>query len=1065
MVPAIIPGNKSYPCQYVPDQVPYIETLIPTGTHGVTQACDTFYYGGTVWDASDLRWEAASPDFAGWSSRKMWTWSPTGFNGTPHSGENMDGWKGGEVALQLEDYFNVKDNATLCTACVISGSKSLFCGATPQECTDLCFKNQDGTGYGNGWVQRIATPTYTYSEGDFISLAYTYRCETQPDEDQASIVLQVYDTVGPEWVDVDTLVTYSGSSSGTEGIDVGAALAGLSGPLDFRFLFTFVSGRTWSDEDGLWATTCGALAVDDYALNKNGSETSEDFEAVPVGDLPAGWYRVLGGCGDYARAELLSNLPINLNSDPCVAAVPGSCEMEDSVLVLFDTEVPAYPHPLCQNNYVLSPVIDLDDNPEQTGRTLSCEILSALPPTDNVFAYWQIRYKPGCASGSWSPWVSDENLYYFQEYARCYRWTFDVSSLIPPEAEEVQFRLGVANYCDEDRWGSGCTYGCNVTPYFDNVTFGVFSPPGASRIALASAAAVAPTISVRGYDCYQDQFPEDGTLNPTSTADSRIAELGCGKIPPMHADTVVVQSASSNMEVWLGFRMARVGPKQAFAAPFFTWFPNVQLGGWFEARMDTAEVTNSVGTGTNVVPGKYMSCFHEADPVGSGLAEGTEILPNNIFVPGTRIEYFFKACYTGSADTFYLPADGPGAPQEFDILPMMVDDGAGSVEWPCLIYVDHFGQRGNGGLSNSDRTAAALTAAGYQFDTFHKLAPTSDLKDGIGRWAPNPGQLGGPGTPKYTWGPGATIYQMLAYSHCILNCGSVYGYSIYRADADLLREWLTVYTDADHSRFLWVSGDSWARELNQRAPWGPLFLNSTLATAYASRSYSATANDYTYCLQVNSTAGGAIVSPIEPYYIRQNGCPRTFNCISATGTGVLEERYDATTPSRYAAVSNAPGGMFYRTFTEGYDWCVMRDGAAGYPTCGVDPLAGWFSSVLTWAGLSTSALCTPSSVIGVEKPGAAPPAVTWLGEAFPNPMNPTATIKFTIGAVGKVQLRVFDVSGRVIKTLVDETRAAGTYSVVWDGTNDRGETVASGVFFYQLNAPGYSGEKKIVILR
>jgi flagellar hook assembly protein FlgD len=80
-------------------------------------------------------------------------------------------------------------------------------------------------------------------------------------------------------------------------------------------------------------------------------------------------------------------------------------------------------------------------------------------------------------------------------------------------------------------------------------------------------------------------------------------------------------------------------------------------------------------------------------------------------------------------------------------------------------------------------------------------------------------------------------------------------------------------------------------------------------------------------------------------------------------------------------------------------------------------------------------------------------------------MNPTATIWYTVGAPGKVTLKVFDVTGRVIRTLVDEQKVTGRYSIIWDGGNDRGEKVASGVFFYQLNAPGYSGAKKIVVLQ
>ena len=58
-------------------------------------------------------------------------------------------------------------------------------------------------------------------------------------------------------------------------------------------------------------------------------------------------------------------------------------------------------------------------------------------------------------------------------------------------------------------------------------------------------------------------------------------------------------------------------------------------------------------------------------------------------------------------------------------------------------------------------------------------------------------------------------------------------------------------------------------------------------------------------------------------------------------------------------------------------------------------------------------------------------------------------------------------SGQVVRTLVNETKQARRepYEVIWDGTDDRGKTVSSGVFFYQLEAVGYRSAKKIVILR
>jgi hypothetical protein len=1030
---------------------------VPGGVYGVNQAIDTFYYGGTVWDAGQTRWEAASPGVLdGWANRKMWSWNSAGFNGIAHSGENMDGWKGVDNTAMAPGYFNVKDNATLGQACVITGTKSLFCGATNAECSDLCFIDLIGTGYGNSWVQGVFTPTYTFDAGDQISLTYDATWESEVGYDFTYVILQTWDAVGSVWIDYDTLITYDDFGTVTgETFDIDATL-GATG--DFRFVFQFVADGGYSDGDGLNPTTCGAFALDNYSLDDNGTVFSETFEGTAVRALPASWGYYTSGCGEFAEAEWLAGLTPNLADDPCVALLPVLCSMADTVLTFTDDGAPDYPHPLCQDNYAVSPIIDFTDHPGLPGRILDFEAFRSLPLNDHVFMYWQARYKPGCASGGYSAWISDNYVYYSTEGTRCAHNIFDISTYVPPVAVEAEVALAVLNLCDEDPWNLGCTEVCNQTPYYDNVTFGIYG------------STTSPYISQRELDMFEDQFAEDGTLNPSSTADTRTANYLSNLLPPIHGDTMVCRGTAANMEVWLNFRMAQVGPNQAFTAPFFTWFPNVQLGGWFAARMDTTEVTNSAGTGTVLVTGNYMTTFHELDPTAPH-PEGTEILPNNIFVPGTRIEYYLAACYVGSADTFYTPLDAQSAPEEFEILPMFVSDGLGSVEWPCLIYADHFGQRGNEGLRNSTRTGTHLAANGYEYDMFNRLGPSSDLRNGIGRFAANAGQIGGPGTPKYAWGPGATIYQFLAYSHCMLNSGNIYGYSIYAADWNMFNSWLTVYTDTDHQRFLWLSGDQWVFELNRRiSTGGRAFMNNVMCVAnlYA-YNYAITYNDFTYCLPMNGIAGGRIVSAAEPFEIRMNGCPRNFWVLgvsSATGCAAVPEiEYDSQNPDAIAAISNAPAA-FYRTFAEGYDYATMRDGTAGFFTCGTDaPLTAWFASVLTWGGFTTSAVCNPAYVIDVKEPGVVPAVVTSLGQAFPNPMNPTATIKYSIGTPGKVMLRVFDVSGRVIRTLVDETKTAGQYSVIWDGKNDGGERVASGVFFYQLNAPGSELNKKIVILQ
>jgi flagellar hook assembly protein FlgD len=88
-----------------------------------------------------------------------------------------------------------------------------------------------------------------------------------------------------------------------------------------------------------------------------------------------------------------------------------------------------------------------------------------------------------------------------------------------------------------------------------------------------------------------------------------------------------------------------------------------------------------------------------------------------------------------------------------------------------------------------------------------------------------------------------------------------------------------------------------------------------------------------------------------------------------------------------------------------------------------------------------------------------------LEQNFPNPFNPTTTLAFSIKDKGDVSLTIYDVVGRQVRELVNEQRERGAYKVVWDGQNDSGQTVASGVYFYKLVAGSFTDTKKMTILK
>lgn len=94
-----------------------------------------------------------------------------------------------------------------------------------------------------------------------------------------------------------------------------------------------------------------------------------------------------------------------------------------------------------------------------------------------------------------------------------------------------------------------------------------------------------------------------------------------------------------------------------------------------------------------------------------------------------------------------------------------------------------------------------------------------------------------------------------------------------------------------------------------------------------------------------------------------------------------------------------------------------------------------------------------------------PPASFQLEQNYPNPFNPATTIPFLVQVQSKVEIRVFDVTGRLIKTLAERLYAPGRYWVEWNGKNDDGEIMASGVYLYEMVAGGNREAKRLVLIR
>jgi len=88
-----------------------------------------------------------------------------------------------------------------------------------------------------------------------------------------------------------------------------------------------------------------------------------------------------------------------------------------------------------------------------------------------------------------------------------------------------------------------------------------------------------------------------------------------------------------------------------------------------------------------------------------------------------------------------------------------------------------------------------------------------------------------------------------------------------------------------------------------------------------------------------------------------------------------------------------------------------------------------------------------------------------LHQNYPNPFNPTTHIRFELQKSSNVEITIFDSLGKKVRTLINEQRSAGQYTLLWNGTNDNGQLVSSGLYFYVMHSETFQSRKKLILLR
>ncbi|MGD8395683.1 MAG: hypothetical protein PVF43_09425 [Candidatus Eiseniibacteriota bacterium] len=815
--------------------------------------------------------------------------------------------------------------------------------------------------------------------------------------------------------------------------------------------------------------------------------------------------------------------PINV---PC----PEACGLEGNLLIFCDKD-DCNLHDEFMSSYAVSPAISIGgpENPDidgAAGRLFQVDVYwdggSDLFETGMYFdfMYWPYNtnhcpYTPASGapgqgeSFNWSRLINDEYVHFGAGATCATEYIYDISDGVPAEADSVILCIGAISQCRSE---STCDLQDAGTPFFDNIRFGVYDPEGIS-------------IVNDSFNQYCDSFPmaeqaHQGMSALSARSDgshSYPSNLGL-EIPPRYvrADTALVESQAPNAAAYLHFKV-EPGPCQSLANPFWVAYPP---NAWHEARMD---VGREQGTG---IPraGTFMTCFHASDP-HDGTSWGGEmipvepcddILPDGVFSAGTRVSYFFELRNTQTGNLIgtapsgrsYAPIDTTldyaSMWRRFEVLPELVAPAQGGNCDPLdpldrvnsvLLVNDCEGSDDGPGVHRG-RMVAYLDAFDIDYDVYDVVGTRwGGSYNGIGRREDRPTQQPRPpmnGATQAQLEP----YDVIWYVSDWLDGGtlsdqttlSIFGGQP-TCDQQKLEGWLAGCT-AGENRLLILDGYGWASDIDNNTTHGETFLTN-LGVDVLDSDYEALSTDLRRCARIT---GNGAASDLDGE-IWGTGCPNdipsdVFASVAGgqtvanfvysleNGTDPVNCADDQNMPSWAAVVRQTAGsGDCERTVAMSFsfirlhplncvdecqynEWSLSKGTSDPNQTIAASP-AQFIADMFGWGGHAIGA------PIGVDDPPGSPALRTQLIGARPNPANPSATISFTLAHKGDVTLKIFDVGGRLVRTLVDgelEATSAAT-EVIWDGLNDAGQRVGSGVFFYQLEAPGYTSAKKLVILK
>jgi hypothetical protein len=886
-----------------------------------------------------------------------------------------------------------------------------------------------GDGYGGNWNQWLELAVPAAATGGTIEFDY------------------IGDFEGDTF-DYFTLYTKTGADDPVELMDntvSGEQTVVHYGPIAFgnvdKLIFAFVSDGGWSDEDGSFISDIGAVWVDNFVIDYTGAaDESWDFEDGNEANYPELTPSFPAGAGIFGA--LYANL---FSEDVCITNSSYAWAFFD-----LNTTNPEYPIPVTiygppyVDNGIQSPIFEkahalgdpvgtdvIDAHDSNSQFLVRYMVYRDLPI--NALIFYQLFVSAQTEEvpclGQWANnntvWYGDDNAWgdWFIDY-NLYLQNSAAGNTINGIAIRLNSIDQCGVWCNTEGDGTGHT----PAPYFDMIS-----------AMLVNSSSISWNIDV--FRRFQDNFPE---TSGKVRIDSSI------NVEP-EASTTMVIGDSTRVDLNMnGNGGIADDPNTVGHSAVYMYF-RVVAGphtGSVESTMgdpDDSDGIHSPLLGTQVVQGETWNYavadtarYQNTQSPGSWVFD----LADDYFEAGDVIEFYFKGVAvdaTVSTRPLYAENADPNL-RAYYVVRCLPTAGA------TMLYCDD-------DLGILPWWEEAFRYNGYEdYDVYATQAPSSGLHNGLGGRA--------------------EIGDIDQYEVIVWDSGTLPSYTITNAgpadktfDDLLLDDWLV---NSAHNTCLWVMGNELASDQGDE----PSFLNEDLG---AVRILTGTYYDDLTGIKVPrvvATHPALEIGGLEPYVNIDAGCPTIENldlvALNTTNPLAVEAFAWAVTGGSLAKAgiynqdpdgngnASSPGGFTNRTLFNPFSYFEVWDAGFG--------VGDGYSYARRMVGDVLTNLCGFEANGSPDAAGEVPASFALKGN-FPNPFNPKTTIRFALAANEHVHLSVYDLGGRLVKTLVDEPMTADNHEVVWDGKDNSGARVASGVYFYKLVAGDFNATEKMVMLK